>query len=100
MILNMVGILVTFFGYIVIKKNLIMKIHWLEEYHITPADYAVMGYNLPKISRSELKKQLMNEFQGLKIIYINYCYNVDLLIKYNMKLLELFQQKTIYETMK
>ena len=54
--LNMVGIIITYIGFLLIKRKLYKTDAELEEGNISPSDYTVMGIDLDRsLRKSELK---------------------------------------------
>lgn len=50
-----------------------------------------MGINLNKnLTKTELKEKMEKDFPGIKIVYINYCYDVDNFIADTNKLYKLY----------
>jgi hypothetical protein len=64
---------------------------------ITPADYTVFAENVPgNHSEEELKKKIEKYYKGVKVVYINYCYNVSNMVKVLAEQAQYFRLKAIY----
>lgn len=87
----MAGIIFSLICSFIFRRRLIKLKNTIDERTISPADYAVYGYDLPLHYSPESLKPLIEKKFTVEVEYINYCYNIGSFMKATSKLRELYR---------
>ena len=80
-ILNSCFILITFILSLLLRAQQASIIHGVDTKSVTPSDFTIMAYNIPKFKTSmELKQWLEDHHWCSDIRSINYCYDIRTMI--------------------
>ncbi|CAI2368266.1 unnamed protein product [Moneuplotes crassus] len=99
--LNFCFILILFIASIFLRVYQSKIISEIDEENITPSDFGLMVSNVPEDKRpDELKNWFKEKFPDVDIAYVNYCYNIEKLVKITRKIEALEAKKTTLEAYK
>jgi hypothetical protein len=94
----MIGIAYLYLHSICMRRSLKKTGLDLDKDFVSPADFAVYAQNLDKnMTQDELKQEIEQKYGQVKVIYINFCYNIDEMIKVAAELTQLYRYLGIYK---
>jgi hypothetical protein len=93
------GIIYILIHSIYLRRMLLRMGMELDEDHISPSDFAIIARHLPlNLPAEKLKERFENHFakENVKIVYINYTYKVDEMVRLTGELKSEYRKKGIY----
>ena len=97
---NMLGIVYLLLHSIILRRSLVSLHLQIDRKEVSPSDYALLVRNIPlTTNKEELIKLVEARFMHfkLKVQYVNFCYNIEQMVKLNTQIKELVKQKGFYK---
>lgn len=98
--LNIVGVVYMLIHSIFLRRMLVKMGIDVDKKEVSPSDYAILVRGLPpETDKDELKRNIEAQYAeyGVKISYINMCYDIEQMMNFDKTVKELSKQKGFYK---